>query len=257
MGTVAFQWEDSKLTLLMNRNNYEGQVTKKATWDESNTILGSWFDKRLRGTWFGFSKAGRLAFMVEPLREHGGDDELFEYITRFLKGAIAINQFSDRVAERCKNRQSTNVVVVDLDLKSMVYLQKKASSVPIYVKKVGHGVHTLSDTGLDSESPKDVRLRERYHDVIAGNEPPMIDVLVQELMTDPVQAEQGNEHSSVFVDVKSAIEFHLDTQIDLQRYRTTSSTALEVQLDGGKFYQKLFMSNGDCEEDGFNFSMLI
>jgi len=52
--------------------------------------------------------------------------------------------------------------------------------------------------------------------MIARSEPPTINDLVHELMTDRVQAEQGNKDSSVFVD------FHRESITEVSHFKLSS-----------------------------------
>ncbi|KAL9306807.1 putative transport and Golgi organization protein [Arabidopsis thaliana] len=90
MGIVAFEWAEGKtnqLTLLMNRDNWENRVISGASWSRNGQIL-SGRCKANNGTWFGITKGGRVAFLVntslllDRVKSYSGSEL---YPVRFLE----------------------------------------------------------------------------------------------------------------------------------------------------------------------------
>ncbi|EFH66658.1 predicted protein, partial [Arabidopsis lyrata subsp. lyrata] len=79
------------------------------------------------------------------------------------------------------------LLVADINTGSMVYVWKRSiHEKRLHVDDVAHGVHTISETGFDSNSLKDNCLRENFNAMIAGHaELPPIQKIVEDLMREP------------------------------------------------------------------------
>ncbi|EOA39147.1 hypothetical protein CARUB_v10012084mg [Capsella rubella] len=250
MGAVAFQWgeEYNKLTLLMNRDNWESRVIKPAGWLWNDKILRGWSTYN-RGTWFGISKRGRVAFLVDaiPFNRAAG----FECHTlEFLRSNLSPKDFAKSVAghSQCNHGKAYHLIVADIKSNSMYYICKETPESVVHTGAVAPGVHTLTMAGLDRIAYyKDTHLWLSFYEMIKQGLPPSMKELASKFMYSQVKLSDEVPLSANFVDINA----------DNERYGTTSTTALVVKPDKEvMFYERYKAANSDeWKERNFEFTI--
>ncbi|KAG7598599.1 Transport and Golgi organization protein 2 [Arabidopsis suecica] len=242
MGIIAFNWGEGKnnqLTLLMNRDNWENRVISGTSWNRNGQILSGRCVAN-NGTWFGISKRGRVAFLVnaeillDDVDQYTGSEL---YPIEFLESKKSPLEFADHVARRERQRHnngymsdpaegwSYSLIVADMTLNSMVHIRKPVQAESnVMIQPVPFGVHTLSPyDGLDStELPRDLRLRSLFSQMILdlGNNE-LMEEISWRFMYD---AEGGRD--AVFLQTR---DDHPSGELGMLRFGTTSTTALVVK----------------------------
>ncbi|XP_010500920.1 PREDICTED: uncharacterized protein LOC104778225 [Camelina sativa] len=291
MGVVAFEWAevgDNQLTLVMNRDNWANREISRASRDvRSDSLSGRCKDNG--GTWFAISSKGRVAFLMsktllEDKVDKDGGSEL--YPIDFMKSNVSPEEFADHVARCAKddkldeknNGWSYSLIVADLTLNSMVHIRKPHILAPdVLTETVPFGVHTLSpDGGLDSTEARDLCLRGCFNQLIGVTKPQdfstcgaficgeattdsfsdsvnrqltRFDNFVNRFMCTPV--EEGQQ--TVYLESMSR---HTDGQLGMQRFGTTSATALVVERTGEvTFFENYRETDGGWTGKGFTFKI--
>ncbi|ESQ49108.1 hypothetical protein EUTSA_v10021358mg [Eutrema salsugineum] len=257
MGIVAFHWENKQLTLLHNRDNFDYWRIKAADWDKKEEILSGWIEQ-LGGTWCGISKSGRVAFLVDSDSFSNGLNRCLNSAklpAEFLATSWSPAEFASMVAKRdsFNTGLAYNLIVADITSNTMSYISKPlAKKKNVHTENVGFGVHILSLAGLDAKSPKDLRLRHHFMEMLIGdykNKP--LKEIATRLMYDPNEAVKGDKLSAIFVD--SMIQINRGEK---RRYRTTCTTALTVNPDKEvKFFEGYLMISGQWKEHDFTFQL--
>ncbi|KAI9086143.1 hypothetical protein K1719_031864 [Acacia pycnantha] len=88
----------------------------------------------------------------------------------FLKSKSIPREFGEDLKTEAENYNGFNLVVGDIESKSMVYMSnrgKKAQGGRFYIEEVRQGLHVLSNAQLDSPSPKSEHLRFCFHQELA------------------------------------------------------------------------------------------
>ncbi|XP_010441639.1 PREDICTED: transport and Golgi organization 2 homolog [Camelina sativa] len=262
MGIVAFNWAEggnNQLMLLMNRDNWGNRVISKASWNRNGQIL-SGRCKKNEGTWFGISKRGRVAFLVntslllDRVKANSGSEL---YPLHFLEGDLSPQQFAEELKQHeqeSNERLVYSLIVADMTSNSMVHIRKpEAYKSNVVIENVTFGVHTLSSyEGLDStESPRDLLLSGLFSQMIVdlGNNqlPPLRDI-AGKFMYDT-----EGERDAVFLETTDE---HPSGNLDMQRYGTTSTTALVVKHTREvMFFERFMDTNGGWDKHDFNFNI--
>ncbi|XP_010477317.1 PREDICTED: uncharacterized protein LOC104756422 [Camelina sativa] len=256
MGIVAFNWAregNNQLTLVMNRDNWGNRVISKASWD-GHILSGRYEDSK--GTWFAISKRGRVAFLMSRTLL---DDDIVPfrgsefYPSAFLESNMSPWEFAVNVQRErdIQNKLSYSLIVADMASNSMVHIRKPEKDEPnVMIGILPSGVHTLSPLhGLDSEiAVRDTFLRDRFTQMIGhlGNDPlPQLNEFASNYMLSPV----GEGQETVFVE-EMANHPDLDRALGMQRYGTTSTTALVVIRTGEvKIFERYREENGQLTEN--------
>ncbi|XP_010501537.1 PREDICTED: uncharacterized protein LOC104778800 [Camelina sativa] len=244
---------NNQLTLLMNRDNWGNRVISKASWD-GHILSGRCENSNC--TWLAISKRGRVAFLMSRTLV---DDDIVPfrgcefYPSQFLESNMSPWEFAvDVQRERdIQNKWSYSLIVADMASNSMVHIRKPEKDEPnVMIGFVPSGVHTLSPVhGLDSAiSERDIHLRDRFTQMIGhlGNDPlPQLREFASNFMFSPV----GEGQETVFVD-EMANHPDLQLALGMQRYGTTSTTALVVKRTGEvKIFERYWEENGQWTEN--------
>ncbi|XP_020870093.1 uncharacterized protein LOC9329188 [Arabidopsis lyrata subsp. lyrata] len=262
MGIVAFNWTEgnnNQLTLLMNRDNWENRVISGASWSRNGQIL-SGRCKANNGTWFGITKRGRVAFLVntslllDRVKANSGSEL---YPVHFLEGNMSPDQFANelRLHEKQSNeRHVYSLIVADMTSSSMVHILKPLDTKSdVIIETVPFGVHTLSSyQGLDStESSRDSRLRGLFSQMIVdlGN----IEKSQMEGIAGRFMYDAAGGRDAVFLQTR---DDHPSGNLGSQRFGTTSTTALVVKRTKEvMLFERYMEENGAWTKNHFAFNI--
>ncbi|AAF80613.1 F2D10.16 [Arabidopsis thaliana] len=251
MGIVAFEWAEGKtnqLTLLMNRDNWENRQILSGRCKANN------------GTWFGITKGGRVAFLVntslllDRVKSYSGSEL---YPVRFLEGNMSPEQFANEVKvheKETNERHAYSLVVADMTSSSMVHILKPSDTKSdVVIETVPFGVHTLSSyEGLDStDSARDLLLRRLFTQMVGnlGNvQQRQMEEIAGRFMYD---AQAGRD--AVFYHSRDE---HPNGKLGTQRFGTTSTTALVVKRTREvMLFEKYMEQNGAWNTNNFAFNI--
>ncbi|EOA29184.1 hypothetical protein CARUB_v10025456mg [Capsella rubella] len=229
MGIVGFNWAEegkNQLVLLMNRDNWGNRVINGASWN-GQILSGRSADNN--GTWLAISRGGRVAFLMSRtllLDQVVPDSGCELYPIEFLEGNMSPQEFAEHVTQRdvdSQNGWSYSLIVADMASNSMVHMRKPDLHEPyVMIQPVSFGLHTLSpDGGLDSTiSDRDLHMRDLFNPIV------LIDVLGLPPLD---EIASGGTEAGLFLENMAK---HPNPQLGLQRFGTTSTTALAVKRTG-------------------------
>ncbi|KFK44182.1 hypothetical protein AALP_AA1G225300 [Arabis alpina] len=250
MGIVAFQWGENKLTLLQNREKCDSWETKPAIWDEGKKILRSQPDNNL-GTWFGISKKGKVVFLVDPSVSNKlslSDLRPVDFLQDEMSPCDYARELSaDSVdGETISNGLVYDIIVADINLNSMFYITKKdANKMHVHYEEVEFGAHTLSSVlGLDSKSPKELRMKDLFNEMIGKEQVSEMKQVAEKFVYEIKEADKTGASSS------------FDIFGDEDRYKTMSTIALAVKpTKEVMFCERYLENNGKWQEHDFTFNI--
>ncbi|KAF8090931.1 hypothetical protein N665_0461s0017 [Sinapis alba] len=242
MGIAAFEWGERQLTLLYNRDNFDNWQVLSGRGQPNG------------GTWCGISRNGRVAFLVDAM--------IFDEELLLLQGHMSPQDFANEIA-RDPLRYSGmafKLIVADITSNSMFFINKLSATVPhVHIEQVAFGVHTLSYSGLDSNLPNDLRLKDFFTEMIDQyeNKPvPSVKEIAKRFMYDPTEAVEGNKLTAFSVDFEVRELNSNWIPIKEGRYRTTSTTALTVKpTNEVKFYER-YLQNGEWRDHEVHFNIV-
>ncbi|KAK4277706.1 hypothetical protein QN277_015660 [Acacia crassicarpa] len=250
MCIVVFLWQAHPLyplILFNNRDVYHNRATKAASWweDSETEILGG-RDEVGEGTWLACSRHGRFAFLTYALESHTNPHARTrgELPVLFLKSRRSPTEFAEDVKTEAEYYNGFNLVVGDIESKSMVYMSnrgKKAQGGRFHTEEVRQGLHVLSNAQLDSPWPKSERLRFRFQQELAkcGEKTIPLNHIASSVMKDSVKTSPPllpHISSPDWEPAFSSIFVHFHTPLGV--FGTRSITALSVTWSGEvKFYE--------------------
>ncbi|CAH2069907.1 unnamed protein product [Thlaspi arvense] len=257
MGIAAFEWGNKKLTLLQNRDNFDSWQKKKRTingaaWDGDNQILSGRLEPD-GGTWFGISRRGRVAFLVDRMLFSVSTNCSSSLPMCFLQLDMSPEEFARQLAQGNMLNAETmayNLIVADITLNSMFHISRQHADArsPVATAAVGFGVHVLSLGRLDANFSQMIG---DYED----KEVPPLKEISAKFMYDPVENTEGNKLSAFFVDMKVRNVTNPERYREERRYRTTSTTALTVKpIMEVNFYER-YLEDGAWKHHDFTFNI--
>ncbi|KAL1190180.1 hypothetical protein V5N11_016575 [Cardamine amara subsp. amara] len=249
MCITVFLWQSHPLyplLLFVNRDEYHNRPTEALRWWEDGETVGG-RDLVGGGTWLGFTRHGRLAFLTNfreassfPVAKSRGDLPL-----RYLQSRKSPAEFAEEIRDEIALYNGFNLVVAHVSSKSMIYITNRPCQGQQLATQVSPGIHVLSNANLDSPWPKCVRLREGFEQLLAENAPAEFPVkkMVEEVMTNTLKDEEtersstdtGYHLSSIFVDI----------QTPTGRYGTRSISAISIKTHGEVCFYERHLEEGD------------
>ncbi|CAH8252995.1 unnamed protein product [Arabidopsis lyrata] len=244
------------------------KVISEASWNGNGEILSGRCEDN-GGTWFGISRGGRVAFLMsaEILFDRVDQNTGSElYPIEFLESNRSPQDFALHVAQREEERHyngelddpadgwSYSLIVADMTLNSMVHIRKPSQQVPIVIiQPVPFGVHTLSPLeGLDStESPRDLCLKSLFSQIILdlGNNE-------QAHMNDSAGRFMYDSEGRAYGVFRQTIRNHPSGELGMQRFGTTSTTALVVKRTREvMLFERYMDENGAWKTHDFAFNI--
>lgn len=258
----VFIWQDHPLyplLLLQNRDEYHNRPTKPVEWWEGCEILGG-RDEVAGGTWLACSRGGRVAFLTNvlelqtlPEAKSRGDLPVL-----FLESIKSPKEFAQDLVKEAHQYNGFNLILADLQSKTMVYISNRPKGEPILMQEVSPGIHVLTNAKLDSPWHKAQRLRLNFQKELIkyGESEIPVKELIPKLMKDKVKADKSKlpricaldweyELSSIFVEV--------DTPLGC--YGTRSSAAVTVRKNGHLSFHESYLDNDMWKERTVNYQI--
>ncbi|OMO59154.1 hypothetical protein COLO4_34300 [Corchorus olitorius] len=241
MCITVFMWEAHPLypfLFFFNRDEYHSRPTEPLGWWEGGEILGG-RDGEAGGTWLASSKDGRFAFVtnfreVECLPQAKSRGQL---PVRFLQSKKKPIEFAEEVVKEADQYNGFNLILVDICLKSMVYVTNRPTERGNLIEEVSPGIHVLTNASLDSPWPKAQRLDHKFKEVLAKyskHELLPLKEMVAELMMDTTKDDDSSRLPNIY---SPETEYNLssifiDFNSPLGRYGTRNQSGLSVRSNG-------------------------
>lgn len=151
------------LVIAANRDEFFARAAAPMAWwpDQPQVLAGR--DLSAGGTWFGLTRAGRLALLTnvrEPGRQNPAAPSRGALVVDWLKADDDAPAFAQRLAG---GYNGFNLVTGDLTRNAWHWLSNRAP-VPV---ALGDGLHALSNAALDTPWPKTTGLRAALADALA------------------------------------------------------------------------------------------
>lgn len=173
------------LVIAANRDELFARPAAPMAWwaDEPDILAGR--DLSAGGTWFGLTRAGRLALLTnvrEPARQDPAAPSRGALVTDWLRGDTGITAFAARHQHAGHN--GFNLIAADLASNTWHWLSNRAPA-PVQLRP---GLHALSNAALDTPWPKTTGLRDALADALpqAADAPVLIERLLAALADDSV-----------------------------------------------------------------------
>ncbi|WVZ18318.1 hypothetical protein V8G54_005640 [Vigna mungo] len=267
MCIALFLWQCHPLypfLLLNNRDEYHSRQafflllpTKPVCWWEDCDILGG-RDEIAMGTWLACSTQGRVAFLTNVLELH----TLPEAKSRgdlpvlFLKSSKQPKEFAESLKSEAHYYNGFNLMLADIESKSMVYVSNRPKGQAITIQEVAPGLHVLSNDKLDSPWHKSLRLELSFKEHVAkyGEGEIGVKEVIEKVMKDRVKADKSLlpricspdwefNLSSIFVEVETPLGV----------YGTRSSAALTVRSSGEASFYEVYLDDAKWKEHVIDF----
>ena len=173
------------LVIAANRDEFFARAAAPMAWwaDRPEILAGR--DLSAGGTWFGLTRAGRLALLTnvrEPGRQNADAPSRGALVVDWLNSGDNASTFTQQLAG---GYNGFNLVTADLLRGDWHWISNRAPA-PL---ALGAGIHTLSNAALDTPWPKTVGLRAAMADAL--EDAADADDLTQRLLTalaDPTPA---------------------------------------------------------------------
>ncbi len=171
MCLIALAWrtrEALPLVVAANRDEWRDRPTEPAHWWPDHPAIFAGRDLRARGTWMGFTKAGRFAAVTnfrDPADRRSTARSRGELVTAFLLSGEAAGPFLSRLAPHASDYNGFNLLLADGA--SLWYFSSREG----VAREVPPGVHALSNHVLDEPWPKVIRARHAMEAALAKSDP--------------------------------------------------------------------------------------
>jgi len=214
------------LVVAANRDEFHERPTAPASWWDTTPPILAGRDLRCGGTWFGVSREGKFAAVVnyrDPDARRTEAPSRGMLVTDFLLGRAPCEVFLDNLRTKGNLYSGFSLLFGDTE---HLFCHSNQGETPALVQP---GIHGLSNHLLDTPWPKVSRGKEHLNKLLSGDREPDVPDLL-DLLTD-----------------RSLPEDHLlpDTGVGLEKerllaplfisgkgYGTRSSTVLIIGLDG-------------------------
>lgn len=154
------------LVIAANRDEFFSRpALPMAWWQHAGVALLSGRDLEAGGTWFGLSRAGRLALLTnvrEPGRQIAGAPSRGALVVDWLSTGASAQAFARGLPA---GYNGFNLVVADLARDDWHWLSNRASAGPV---ALAAGMHALSNAALDTPWPKTVGLKAAMTEAVSG-----------------------------------------------------------------------------------------
>jgi uncharacterized protein with NRDE domain len=160
------QRDDFPFILLANRDEFYDRPTAPATrWDDAPHIFAG-RDLVADGTWLGITDSGRFAAVTnyrDPSAEKGNRSR-GELVAGFLRSDVSAGYYMNQVQGNAAEYSGFNLIVgeVSSTARELLYFSNRGSS----VQRLGPGIYGLSNHLLDTEWPKLLLGKERFHELL-------------------------------------------------------------------------------------------
>ncbi len=230
MCLLAFNWRpnhSTPLILVANRDEFHARPAKPLHWwpsgeDQPIEILAGQ-DLKAGGTWLGFNRSGRFAFLTNIRPGYIGVDGIRsrgEIPLLFLKSQESIQQIAQTLSDSVDQYAGFNLIVGESD--KLFWMSSKSPELHL----VEPGIHALSNDALDTPWPKVQLAREQMSECSL-----------------PLEIELDG--SGVLMDNKPAADAELpDTGIPLEWERLLSSQLIISEQYGTRSRCLFRLSNG-------------
>ncbi|MFG6431380.1 NRDE family protein [Roseateles sp. LYH14W] len=143
------------LVIAANRDEFFARAAAPIAWwaDQPDILAGR--DLSAGGTWFGLTRAGRLALLTnvrEPGRQNPAAPSRGALVVDWLNNSASAPDFAQQLAT---GYNGFNLITADVARNTWHWLSNRAPA-PL---ALGAGIHTLSNAALDTPWPKTVGLR--------------------------------------------------------------------------------------------------
>lgn len=151
------------LVIVANRDEFFARAAAPMAWwpDQPHVLAGR--DLSAGGTWFGLTRAGRLALLTnvrEPGRQNPAAPSRGALVVDWLNADDDAPAFAQRLAG---GYNGFNLVTGDVARREWHWLSNRAPA-PV---ALGDGLHALSNAALDTPWPKTTGLRAALADALA------------------------------------------------------------------------------------------
>ncbi|RZL37259.1 MAG: NRDE family protein, partial [Rubrivivax sp.] len=151
------------LVIAANRDEFFARAAAPMAWwvDRPDVLAGR--DLSAGGTWFGLTRAGRLALLTnvrEPGRQIAEAPSRGALVVDWLGSDESAPAFAHRLAD---GYNGFNLITADLARHDWHWLSNRTAT-PF---ALGTGIHALSNAALDAPWPKTVGLRSAMGDALA------------------------------------------------------------------------------------------
>ncbi|CAN0926964.1 Transport and Golgi organization 2 homolog [Linum grandiflorum] len=272
MCIAVFVWRAHPLhpfLLLLNRDEFHSRPTTPLGWwrNEDDDGGGVEFlggrDEKAGGTWLAANRYGRIAFLtnVRELFSAPAANTRGRLPIRFLQSEKNPMEFANELVEEMDSYNGFNLVVADVNAKSMVYITNRPKPNCPAVTVVSPGIHVLSNASLDTPWPKAERLSrsfKEFMDRYGEQEEIPAKEIVETLMRNTIKDEDRSllpgvyppdyeyQASSIFVDIDSPSG----------RYGTRSTSAVLVSRSGLVNFYERYIDNEEWKEQSVCYRIL-
>ncbi|VVA91976.1 unnamed protein product [Arabis nemorensis] len=247
MGSTWFAWQSIESQLLITQEARDNRVLMPAAWwvenDETKDIIGD-RDEKTGGTWFGCSKQGRVAFLVDVTPSSHPGAELLT--VKFLKGKMTPKEFAKEldIDKNLSLGLTFYFVVADIHSQSIVYISKKSQNKEVdEIRDIARGFYYIDSTGIyDLSSPLNKLLEDKYNEVFTKYKNRGLSMKAGELMSDDqVMVREGKGECG--------------TSKTGQKGFNEASTMLEVKHTGKANFYEIYFENNKRIDRQFNFDI--
>jgi uncharacterized protein with NRDE domain len=231
------------LIVAANRDEYFDRPAEPARWWEEAANLLAGRDVQRGGTWFGVTRAGRIAMVTnfrEPPSGPRAPSSRGELVTEYLRADVAPGAYLNGLMARRRNYDAFNLLVGDT--RGLWYLGHREPS----PRLLGAGVHALSNGEMNAPWPKVRKAREALQRALVGRRPGAVAALQQSLLSMLADPEPAPETELPNTGVGPEWERRLSPVfVHADGYGTRCSTVLVVRRDGAaSFHERTYGRDG-------------
>jgi len=216
---------DYKLILAGNRDEYYNRPTAEAAfWDESPYLLAG-KDLQGGGTWFGITKAGRLAAISnyrDPKYDKKDAPSRGRLVSSFLLGNDSPASYLDGITGEAGRYNGFNLII---GLKDRLFWCSNRGK---GINELGPGIYGLSNHLLDTPWPKVIRGKSEFAGLISRSVLPGPDEFFNMLTDRSVALDKDLPDTGVGLERERMLSPIFITSPD---YGTRSSTLLFIDRD--------------------------
>ena len=207
--------------------------------DDGTEVLAG-RDLRDGGTWMGVGTQGRIAMLtnVRHAQAERGRRSRGELVARWLQGTLDAEALCAAIDPAAY--AGFNLVVGDLRTRSWAWIGNRDPAKPhapqaprLHSRRIGAGVHTVSNASLDTPWPKTRRLSAALQTALAGLDE--ADAWQAPLTASLADTRLAELHELPATGVPADVEQALSSpfvQMQQRAYGTRSSTLLRCHADG-------------------------
>jgi uncharacterized protein with NRDE domain len=240
-----------RLIVIANRDEYHARSAAPAAfWQDAPGLLAG-RDLEGGGTWLGVDRRGRFATVTNVRAERAlrrGLRSRGLIVTDFLRGADGGEAFATALAADAAAYDGFNLLAVDGDACWWYSNQRPGP------RRLGRGIHTLSNADLDTPWPKTERLRDGFEALVA-DAPTLPLAALLELLRDTRRAADAELPATGLPrDLERALSSIFITG---ESYGTRCSTVVTIDTGGqALFHERRYDARGRATGDShFEFEL--